>query len=187
VKAGEWLVAQAYDADAVDDLIDTLREAKALFRGALSTFVKKTGEATGCAEQLPTVELKAYLSMMGYLDEEVALVLERLDPTDSGLCTEEQFMLKGSFLLDGFESLMSDDGSVQSAMYVCVRNVRVCVFVSLHTRVRVQEYVREGERALTNRIESELTTPSMHKKHTVCTQNTHTGSIVSNHDNQSEF
>ena len=185
VKAGEWLVAQAYDADAVDDLIDTLREAKALFRGALSTFVKKTGEATGYAGQLPTVELKAYLSMMGYLDEEVALVLERLDPTDSGLCTEEQFMLKGSFLLDGFESLMSDDGSVHSAMYVRVQNVRVCVFVCVHTRVRVHEYVREGERALTIRIESELTTLSIHKKR-FCLHPKHTHRINRLESRQSE-
>jgi hypothetical protein len=63
--------------------------------------------------ELATSELASYLSMMGYLDDEI----ERLDFDDSGGVSLGHFLLKSCYLLSGYDSVLwKEEDSSQSEM-----------------------------------------------------------------------
>jgi ankyrin repeat protein len=107
VDAGAWLRDAGFQHHAVKDLMARLREAKSLFLSALRAHKNQSGHGEG--DLLPTPELRKYLSMMGYLDDEIQNVLEDLDPEDTGFISLERFLLKGSLILDGYGAFDHDD------------------------------------------------------------------------------
>jgi len=98
VDAGAWLRDAGFQHHAVKDLMARLREAKSLFLSALREHKNQSGHGEG--DLLPTPELRKYLSMMGYLDDEIQSVLEDLDPEDTGFISLERFLLKGSLIIE---------------------------------------------------------------------------------------
>jgi hypothetical protein len=106
VDAGAWLRDAGFQHHAVKDLMARLREAKSLFLSALREHKNQSGHGEG--DLLPTPELRKYLSMMGYLDDEIQNVLEDLDPEDTGFISLERFLLKGSLILDGYGAFDQD-------------------------------------------------------------------------------
>ena len=74
ISAGQHLLLAGYEEDAVEDLLNVLREAKSLFRGALAMSASMASDANGHIQPgpdsralVPTADLQIYLSKMGYI------------------------------------------------------------------------------------------------------------------------